>query len=241
MRVIGVVPAAGYATRLGPSLISKEMIPVAGRPVIDYLVERMREASCDEVRVVTRPQKRDLIAHAKSLGTEVIEAITGSTAESVSRGLEGLDRRDVILVGFPDTLWEPLEGFRRLVDALNGSPVALGIFRGLEPARSDVVSWTPQGRVTSIETKPAKPRSNWVWGCLAAKCAALEGIAEFDEIGGFLDALSTRGSVAGIHLSDFFLDVGTSDAMALYGGMTYERIEQEVRVKALRSSFTLHA
>ena len=41
-RIIGVVPAAGYARRLQPLDRSKEVLEVKGRPVLDYLLDRMR-------------------------------------------------------------------------------------------------------------------------------------------------------------------------------------------------------
>ena len=58
MGVVGIVPAAGYATRLQPLDCSKEVVPVGGRPVLGYLVERMRAGGASEIRVVTRAEKR---------------------------------------------------------------------------------------------------------------------------------------------------------------------------------------
>jgi choline kinase len=54
---VGTIPAAGYAVRLQPPDCSKEMLEVGGRPVIDYPVQRMRAAACDELHVVTRLEK----------------------------------------------------------------------------------------------------------------------------------------------------------------------------------------
>src|SRR5687767_11544688 len=82
-RIVGIVPAAGYATRLQPLDGSKEVYPVGRRPLMDYVVERMRAAPCDEVRVVTRPDKQDVIGHAAALGASVVEARPETLAESV--------------------------------------------------------------------------------------------------------------------------------------------------------------
>lgn len=41
---IGIVPAAGSATRLQPLEGSKELIRVHGRPVIDFLLDRLARA-----------------------------------------------------------------------------------------------------------------------------------------------------------------------------------------------------
>jgi UTP-glucose-1-phosphate uridylyltransferase len=60
MAIVGVIPAAGYATRLQPLPCSKEICVVGGKPVMDYLVEQMRIGGCSELRVITRPEKRDV-------------------------------------------------------------------------------------------------------------------------------------------------------------------------------------
>src|SRR5215211_2788599 len=88
--VVGVVPAAGHAVRLQPLPCSKEVLPVGGRPVLDYLVERMRVAPCDEVRVVTRPEKRDVAERARALGAHVVEGHPQSVADSLLLGMDGL-------------------------------------------------------------------------------------------------------------------------------------------------------
>ena len=51
MAVIGVLPAAGHATRLQPLEGSKEVLEIAGRPVIDFIVERMRRGGCEQLRI----------------------------------------------------------------------------------------------------------------------------------------------------------------------------------------------
>ena len=115
MALVGIIPAAGYGTRLQPLGCSKEVYPVKGRPIMDYLVERMRAAPCDELVVVTRPEKKDVVVHAAALGARVIEANPSSLGESLSFGLAGLADTDVVLFGFPDSIWEPADGFLQVL------------------------------------------------------------------------------------------------------------------------------
>ena len=63
-----MIPAAGHATRLQPLSGAKEMLEIGRRPIMDCLVERMRVGDCTRLRVVTRPEKDDVIAHAEKLG-----------------------------------------------------------------------------------------------------------------------------------------------------------------------------
>ena len=55
-----VVLAAGYGTRLRPltDRLAKELLPVGGRPIIDWILDRIEEVNeVDEVHVVTNRQK----------------------------------------------------------------------------------------------------------------------------------------------------------------------------------------
>lgn len=215
MRIVGVIPAAGMALRLQPLPCSKEVLPVGGRPVIEYLVERMRRAPCSELRVVTTPEKRDVIQHAERIGATVVRARPSSVSESLAAGLEGLAPGDIVAFGFPDTIWAPLDGFTRLVGALgDGADVALGLFRTPDLERSDVVVTDGDGLVTRIAVKPSVPPSDMIWGCAAAPVGELAGVDRFAEPGQFLDRVCSTREVRGVWLSDEWLDVGTPEALA---------------------------
>lgn len=208
------MPAAGYATRLQPLAGSKEVYPVGGRPLLDHVVERMRAAPCDEVRIVTRSDKRDVIEHAVDLGARVIEGRPKTLAESVSLGVEGLQLDDVALIGLPDTIWEPTDGFALLLAGLSeDTDVVLGLFTSPEPERSDVVTLDESGRVTAIAVKPEQPASSLIWGCAAARVRALSGLELKAWPGEHFHELALAGRVIGMRLGDEYLDVGTRDAL----------------------------
>lgn len=214
MAIVGVIPAAGYGTRLGALSCSKEVIPIGGRPVMDYLVERLRAAPCSEIRVVTRPEKIDVIRYADRQRAVVVEAHPESSAQSIAAGLAGLADADVVLFGFPDSLWEPVSGFRSLVPLVKGgAEVALGLFRSADPERYDIVTLGPSGAVTRIETPPHRSSSRLIWGCAAARAAALRALADESDPGDYLSSLCRRGGVAGAWLSDTYIDVGIKPAL----------------------------
>ena len=212
-RVVGVVPAAGFATRMQPQQGSKEVYPLAGRPAMDHLVERMRAAPCTELRVVTRADKRDVVEHARELGASVVEGRPKTVSESLALGIAELDPEDVVLFGFPDTLWEPLDGFALLLGALDCADVALGVFECAEPERSDVVVLDGD-RVVRVDVKPAEPASDSIWGCLAARAGALTGVDRYAEPGDFLSALAATGRVRGVAFGTEFVDIGTPVGLA---------------------------
>ena len=212
--IVGIVPAAGYARRLQPLDVSKEVYPLGGRPVMDYLVERMSAAGCAELRVVTRPEKRDVIEYAEAHGATVIRAHPPSLAQSLAAGIEALEDDDLALFGFPDAIWEPADGYRKLLLLLEaGWDIALGLFEAADLTRYEPVVADESGRVLRIEFKPRRPSSGWIWGCSAAQVRALRGLDEESEPGIYFDRLCRRGVVGGARLGSY-LDMGTPEGLA---------------------------
>jgi glucose-1-phosphate thymidylyltransferase len=217
VRIVGVIAAAGYATRLQPLNCSKEVIEVGGRPLMDYVVARMNFAGCDELRVVTRPEKEDVVEHARTLGATVVLGYPETPGESFAAGIAGLEPEDVVLIGWPDTLWEPEDGYVPLVDAVDaGADIALGLFEAAaaDLRRSDVIAFDAHGEIAGIHVKPADPPSEWVWGCAAARARALDGLEREEWPGSFLEMRRRQGlQLSGIRLSNRWLDVGTKEAL----------------------------
>lgn len=208
MAVVGLIPAAGLGTRLGLDAGSKELVEVGGRRVMDYLVERLR-AVTEEIVVVTRPDKHDVIQHSRSLGLRVVEGEPSSVSASL---LLGLGEADTVLFGFPDTIWEPVDGFVRLVDALAEADAVLGVFESEEPERSDVVALDGD-RVEAVDVKPAEPRCNLIWGCAAARADALVGLDRHDQPGLLFHELAEEGRVRAVRFPGEMIDVGTPAAL----------------------------
>jgi glucose-1-phosphate thymidylyltransferase len=215
MAIVGVVPAAGYALRLQPLDCSKEMLPVAGRPVIDYLVERMRVGGATEVRVVARPEKDDVVAYAEEVGSALVLGHPAHLAESLAAGLKGLADDDIALIGFPDSLWEPLDGYRTLVTAVKGGhEVALGMFRAPGLVGSDFLALDDAGEIAHIEIKPALPPSDWIWGAAAARARALRGLERVEWPSQHMNSLIRQGRPPlGVRLSSEYLDIGTPESL----------------------------
>jgi glucose-1-phosphate thymidylyltransferase len=217
MAPVGLVPAAGRAERLQPLPCSKEVYPVGGRPVMDYLVDRLRAAECRELRVVTRPDKTDVIEHAGELGAEIVLGEPATLAASIALGLRGLDESDVVLLGLPDTLWEPIDGFVRLLSQLGDrSDVVLGLFESDEPERSDVVVLDERGLVRRVHVKEADAPGNLVWGCFAARVGALAGLERSPSPGHFFE----ERTVGAVVLPGRMLDIGTPEALATAEALT---------------------
>ena len=139
--MVGVVPAAGRAQRLGAPAASKEIEPVYRSPggellpVAYRLLHGFAEAGIEKALVVTSADKADVRARLDA-GDELTPSIEHLVVESspasaytVSIGTQAAGERRVAL-GFPDVLWNAEDPFGRLAARLDatGAAVALGLF-----------------------------------------------------------------------------------------------------------------
>lgn len=214
MAIVGLVPAAGYATRLAGTVEgSKEIQLVRGRPVMLYLIDRMRACGASSVRIATRPDKHDVMALAAVIGAVVVAGHPATVSESLLLAASNLDDDDIGLFGFPDTIWSPMDGFRplvRLVEA--GAPLALGIFESPYPERSDVAILDADGRLQRVDVKPATPGSSLVWAAGVARVGTLREILQDAEPGDAFSRLAQAAPIAAARLGRV-IDVGTPPAL----------------------------
>lgn len=208
------MPAAGYARRLQPLATSKEMVPVGGRPVMDYLLERLRSARCTEILVVTRPDKLDVIDHARRSGAHVVLARPATLGASIRAGMAGLPPDAIVLVGFPDTIWQPPDGFRTLRSLVAaGRPAVLGLFTTADPARSEVVRLGADDRILAIERAGGPAPTAWIWGGLAARRPVLDDLPATPSLAHWLMTLARLGVLSAARLGDL-VDIGVPEALA---------------------------
>lgn len=176
-----IILAAGYATRLYPLTLTqpKPLLPVAGQPMIDYVLDNLAPiGGLDKVFVVTNAKfaghferwAADYRTAKQPLDFEVIN--DGSTDDSNKLGAIGdlnlvLTRKslddDLVVVAGDNLFSEPLTGFGRLCRGLT-SPV-LGVYDvgTLEQAKKyGVVEVDDGGRIISFVEKPPQPQSTLI-------------------------------------------------------------------------------
>lgn len=172
---LGLLPAAGRASRLPGLSGSKEMVPVPlgpggpVRPVVESLLGGFRESGIRRVIGILRSGKWDLARHLASatdpettLAWVVVEE-SGSVVESLARGLPLVGDR-VVALGFPDVILEPRNGFSPLQAPLAaGADVVLGLYLNDRPDRSDIVESTANGTVSRIRVKDPEAPAGWGW------------------------------------------------------------------------------
>src|SRR3954469_18192885 len=124
----GIIPAAGNGTRIQPLAFSKELLPVGSRrnggierprAVSEYLVDRMLTAGATKLCFVISPGKADILRYYGSdIGSATIAYVVQSQAlglcDAIFRAVPLIEPGESVLIGLPDTIWFPEDGFTAL-------------------------------------------------------------------------------------------------------------------------------
>ncbi|MGE0310441.1 MAG: NDP-sugar synthase [Lautropia sp.] len=173
--LVGLVPAAGRATRISPLPCSKELLPIGWqrdpadatrRPkvVSQYLLERMQAAGASRVFFIVRDGKWDIARYygdGSRLGLPIGYLNVGAPwgpPFTLSQAAPFIGDADVVF-GFPDILVQPVDSFSPLLARMDttGADVVLGLFECRADEPGDVVERHADGRVASLVTKEERP------------------------------------------------------------------------------------
>lgn len=180
MARIGIVPAAGAASRISPLPCSKEIYPMGFRcepghrvrPKVacHALLESMAVAGADRVYVVLRSGKWDIPAYLGNgsiYGLPLAYLVTDPTAGvpfTVDCAFPFVGEHDV-LFGFPDIIFTPSNAFVQLLERqqASGAGVVLGLYRAHRSHKMDMVEIDSAGRVRDILIKPRETTLKYAW------------------------------------------------------------------------------
>ncbi len=226
----GIIPAAGQGTRIQPLAFSKELLPIgravqghAERPkaVSEHLVERMMLAGAERLCMVVSPGKHDLLRYwgqdpRADAFCFVVQPRPLGLCDAIFRALPCIAEGQEVLVGLPDTIWFPVDGF----SLLPGGGLSFLLFEVDRPERFDAVVTDAAGRVQEIQVKAPVCSTRWIWGAFRLTGAVLgelyalwrtRGCSDV-YLGTLVNAYLARGGTAlGVPLGRRYVDVGTVD------------------------------
>jgi glucose-1-phosphate thymidylyltransferase len=224
----GIIPAAGKGSRIQPLAFSKELLPVGSRfdgtnerplAVSEYLVERMISGGANKICFVVSPGKSDILEYygSKVYSADVcytVQTQPSGLCDAIFRVLPFIAGDEQVLIGLPDTIWFPEDGFTYLDD----DKLSFLLFPVERPEFFDAVITDDSGRVLEIQVKQPHARSNWIWGAFKMPYSIFCDLYELwcdrdrkDEyIGTLVNAWLARGGRAiGVHAGEQYVDVGT--------------------------------
>jgi dTDP-glucose pyrophosphorylase len=224
----GIVPAAGLGTRIQPLAFSKELLPVGTRndggterprAICEYLLDRMLQAGATRICFVVSPAKADIISYfGGRIGDApicyAIQSNPGGLCDALFTALPFISPGDDVLVGLPDTVWFPVNGF----DHLPRREFSFLLFPVERPELFDAVITDDGDRVKEIQVKHANPSTNWVWGAFRLPAEEFFGLQSLwhereqsdQYIGTLVNAYIEKGhNVGAVRRGETYVDVGT--------------------------------
>src|ERR1051326_3671499 len=157
-QLVGVIPAAGLATRIAPLPCSKELYPIGRKVVSAYLMEKMRTAGVSTVYFVLRSGKWDIPAYYGdgSIVNVNLAYLTLNSSWGVPFTLDrayAFMRNCTVAFGFPDILFEPNDAFVKLLarQSEKQSDITLGVCRKLSTSKYDIVDFDGNGNVRDLK------------------------------------------------------------------------------------------
>ncbi len=224
----GIIPAAGAGSRIQPLAFSKELLPVGShvegdherpRAVSEYLVERMIAAGATRLCFVISPGKTDILEYygGRLWGADiayVVQPAPGGLCDAVFRAAPFVRPDEEVLIGLPDTIWTPEDGFARLPP----DQLSFLLFPVEHPEFFDAVVTRLDGSVAHIEVKQKNATSCWIWGAIRMPGAIFHALHELwlraerqDEyLGTLVNAyIAEGGTAAGVRAGQAYVDVGT--------------------------------
>jgi glucose-1-phosphate thymidylyltransferase len=166
----GIILAGGSGTRLYPLThsVSKQLMPVYDKPMIYYALATLMLAGIRDVLIITTPRDQaafqDLLSDGSQWGLALSFAVQPAPDGLAQAFLIGRHfiGSDPVTLTLGDNIFYG-EGLAKRLQAVAQRDTGATVFGYYvrNPSLYGVVAFDEQGRVTSIEEKPAAPKSHY--------------------------------------------------------------------------------
>lgn len=165
----GIILAGGSGTRLYPITkgISKQLMPIYDKPMVYYPLSTLMMAGIREVLIITTPEDSKaferLLGDGSQLGCQFSYAIQPKPeglAQAFIIGEEFIGS-DKVALALGDNIFYGHDFGSRLKKCSDPDGGVIFAYQVSDPERYGVVDFDKNNQATSIEEKPARPRSNY--------------------------------------------------------------------------------
>ena len=222
----GIILAGGAGTRLYPltMVTSKQLLPVYDKPMVYYPLATLMLAGVREILLISTPEDlprfENLLGDGSQFGIQLsykVQPSPDGLAQAFLLGEEFIGGESCAMIlgdnifygnGLGTLMREAVQGAEK-----EGRACVFGYYVQ-DPERFGVVEYDAEGRVISVEEKPAHPRSNYAITGLYFYPAGVSRMAAQVQPSG-------RGELEITTLNDMYLKRGLLDVKLLGRGFAW--------------------
>lgn len=218
--------AAGLGSRLRPltDTTPKCLVPIDGKPLLDYWMRLFEKHGVDEVFINTHYLHEQVEAYVaahnadskKPYLTFAYEPELLGSGGTVRKNRDFIGHDETFLICYADNLTNA--DLSAMIDfhRKSGSVLTMALFRADNPRECGIAALDEAGKIVEFTEKPAQPKSNLAnAGIYVAEKEVFDYIPQTDFSDFGKDVLpKLTGQMNGFALSDYLLDIGTPEKYA---------------------------